>query len=327
MENNKIELDDITPASFSHLIERHDDVLLQHGGVVTRMYFDKVELMDLDAFLQQEVPKLKRQQQELTIIRDSVSKSVSLITGDQVIKYHLTNMEECFADELAKLIKVDEVKTFIPDIHYPLIGYVDKADYKAITVLIENKSFMYRTKMFGGDQKEFATRVHLPPIWLAVRINRAGTVLGARIAAVPEKALRTEDTVLYRLPLPNIHVNGELCLGTAAVKDAFAHVEQPTDGMIIQVVVDQIFNSLWNYDLIDRDLAVVMNDAYKKARVINRDDFDSFISYAAGNQAVAMQIRIVGILTDPNGWKLLKYSRMSRNGREDLMTASLFLEG
>lgn len=56
-ENPKIELDTVTPASFAHLVERREDILLQHGGAVTRLYFDNVEVMNLDAFLQQEVSK------------------------------------------------------------------------------------------------------------------------------------------------------------------------------------------------------------------------------------------------------------------------------
>lgn len=314
-ENPKIELDTVTPASFAHLVERREDILLQHGGAVTRMYFDNVEVMNLDAFLQQEVPRLKKQQQTLTVIRDSVSKAVTLITGDQVLMYHLTNMEEVPVNELVKLIKVTSAKTFIPNIGYPLVSYVEKAAEKIITVLVENKSFIYRTKMFLPNDEEFSVKLYLPPIWFQVRLNGANTVIGMKLAAVPEKALTTEKTCLRLLPLPNIHANGELCLGYSVLKATYDTADEITEGMIIQSSLDQVFNSLWNFDLLDRELSSVVGRSYDTLKIKNKEIFDDLVKLRSSDMCRAMQIRAVAVLTDPNGWKFLNMTKMSSKNR------------
>lgn len=314
-ENPKIELDTVTPASFAHLVERREDVLLQHGGAVTRMYFDNVEVMNLDAFLQQEVPRLKKQQQTLTVIRDSVSKAVTLITGDQVLMYHLTNMEEVPVNELVKLIKVTSAKTFIPNIGYPLVSYVEKAAEKIITVLVENKSFIYRTKMFLPNDEEFSVKLYLPPIWFQVRLNGANTVIGMKLAAVPEKTLTTEKTCLRLLPLPNIHANGELCLGYSVLKATYDTADEITEGMIIQSSLDQVFNSLWNFDLLDRELSSVVGRSYDTLKIKNKEIFDDLVKLRSSDMCRAMQIRAVAVLTDPNGWKFLDMTKMSSKNR------------
>lgn len=314
-ENPKIELDTVTPASFAHLVERREDILLQHGGAVTRMYFDNVEVMNLDAFLQQEVPRLKRQQQTLTVIRDSVSKAVTLITGDQVLMYHLTNMEEVPVNELVKLIKVTSAKTFIPNIGYPIVSYVEKVAEKIITVLVENKSFIYRTKMFLPNDEEFAVKLYLPPIWFQVQLNGANTVIGMKLAAVPEKALTTEKTCLRLLPLPNIHANGELCLGYSVLKATYDTADEITEGMIIQSSLDQVFNSLWNFDLLDRELSSVVGRSYDTLKIKNKEIFDDLVKLRSSDMCRAMQIRAVAVLTDPNGWKFLNMTKMSSKNR------------
>ena len=314
-ENPKIELDTVTPASFAHLVERREDILLQHGGAVTRMYFDNVEVMNLDAFLQQEVPRLKKQQQTLTVIRDSVSKAVTLITGDQVLMYHLTNMEEVPVNELVKLIKVTSAKTFIPNIGYPIVSYVEKAAEKIITVLVENKSFIYRTDMFLSNNEEFSVKLYLPPIWFQVRLNGANTVIGMKLAAVPEKALTTEKTCLRLLPLPNIHANGELCLGYSVLKATYDTADEITEGMIIQSSLDQVFNSLWNFDLLDRELSSVVGRSYDTLKIKNKEIFDDIVKLRASDMCKAMQIRAVAVLTDPNGWKFLNMTKMSSKNR------------
>lgn len=314
-ENPKIEIDNVTPASFAHLIERREDLLLQHGGTVTRMYFDTVEAMNLDAFLQQEVPRLKEQQKKLTVIRDSVSKAVTLITGDQVLMYHLTNLEEVPVNELVKLIKMNSAKTFIPNIGYPLVCYIEKASEKIITVLVENKSFIYRTKMFLSNNEEFSVKLYMPPLWFQVRLNGANTVMGMKLAAVPEKALTTESTCLRHLPLPNIHMNGELCLGSSVLKATYDSATEITEGMVIQASLDQVFNSLWNFDLLDSELSLVVSTSYDTLRIKNKEIFDGIIKNRSADLYRAMQIRAVAVLTDPNGWKFLNMTKMSSKCR------------
>lgn len=279
------------------------------------MYFDNVEVMNLDAFLQQEVPRLKKQQQTLTVIRDSVSKAVTLITGDQVLMYHLTNMEEVPVNELVKLIKVTSAKTFIPNIGYPIVSYVERASEKIVTVLVENKSFIYRTKMFLPNDEEFSVKLYLPPIWFQVRLNGANTVIGMKLAAVPEKTLTTEQTCLRLLPLPNIHANGELCLGYSVLKATYDNADEITEGMIIQSSLDQVFNSLWNFDLLDRDLSSVVGQSYDTLKIKNKEIFDDLVKLRSSDMCRAMQIRAVAVLTDPNGWKFLNMTKMSSKNR------------
>ena len=54
--NNEILLDNSVPSSLAHLIETREQLMLQHGGVATRIAFDKVEQFDLHTFLKTVVP-------------------------------------------------------------------------------------------------------------------------------------------------------------------------------------------------------------------------------------------------------------------------------
>jgi len=57
---NKLEVDDVTPNSVAMLVAKEKELLLQQGGIATRMCHDRIEIMDLEAFVTTEVPKLRR---------------------------------------------------------------------------------------------------------------------------------------------------------------------------------------------------------------------------------------------------------------------------
>lgn len=170
-------------------------------------------------------------------------------------------------------------------------------------------------------------RLYLPPIWFQVRLNGANTVMGMKLAAVPEKALTAEKTCLRLLPLPNIHTNGELCLGSSVLKTTYDNADEITEGMIIQASLDQVFNSLWNFDLLDSELSSVVGRSYDTLKIKNKEIFDDLIKLRSSDMYKAMQIRAVAVLTDPNGWKFLNMTKMSskRRGLTDEQTVNQFL--
>ena len=103
MSNNEILLDNSVPSSLAHLIETRDQLMLQHGGVATRLAFDKVEQFDLHTFLKTVVPGLNKQDRTLTVMRNSVAGEYMFLLGDQVIRYHTTDVAEVPLDRKGPL--------------------------------------------------------------------------------------------------------------------------------------------------------------------------------------------------------------------------------
>ena len=77
--------------------------MLQHGGVATRLAFDKVEQFDLHTFLKTVVPGLNKQDRTLTVMRNSVAGEYMFLLGDQVIRYHTTDVAEVPLDRKGPL--------------------------------------------------------------------------------------------------------------------------------------------------------------------------------------------------------------------------------
>ena len=125
--------------------------------------------------------------------------------------------------------------------------------------------------------------------------------------------MNREKTCLRLLPLPNIHTNGELCLGSSVLKATYDNADEITEGMIIQSSLDQVFNSLWNFDLLDSELSSVVGRSYDTLKIKNKEIFDDLIKLRTYDMYKAMQIRAVAVLTDPNGSTQLRVRNKKRS--------------
>ena len=310
-----LELDDTTPASSAYLVEMRKALVLQQGGIATRINYDSIEVMDLETFISTEIPKIRRASKDLTIIRDSNTSSISMIMDKKVTKYAVADIDDVPLEKLSDQLKTSEERTFFPNIHYPLVGYVESLRGVAITVLITNKEVIYSNG--SNREKVLNEKIYLPPLWFKVTLNHAKNIQNINIAVVPEAEPNCLNTKLKAWPLTNVFDSGNVCQGGSYLKSA-TDLEL-TDGIAVQHAIDLIFTSKWNNDVVWRPTNQGgLKDAY--AIATHKGEFDEAIERAANKKSICDLFRTVCILKDPEGWRSIPYTNLPRS-------ASVFLRG
>lgn len=313
-----IEIDDVSPASHAMLFDLRQDFILKHGGVATRVHFDTVERMGIGAFLEHEVPKLRDSgaDKQLYVLRDSVTQSVSIIYGNQVLKYNVKHIEDAPIDDIVTLLKKDEDICYYPNIKYPIIGHVEGKTRTAITVLLENKNFIFRSNTYPGGK--FEIPCYLPPVWFQVMTNKSHALLGVKVAAVPESSVDCLTSALCALPLPNVfESSAEICLGSTHIK--ISDAVELTDGVVVQSAIDQVFTSLWNDHLIHgKPYEDIVGTSYRQCTSEHKKRIEKRLKDTANNRALSGLLRMLCVMSEPNGWRLLKFPSLGKSAREFL---------
>lgn len=170
MSNNEILLDNSVPSSLAHLIETRDQLMLQHGGVATRLAFDKVEQFDLHTFLKTVVPGLNKQDRTLTVMRNSVAGEYMFLLGDQVIRYHTTDVAEVPLDEMMKSLDLEKEKLFDCDLPFPLVCRSERKNSIKTTAYIPSTKRLYRWA--ARDEASFVVEYYPPPVWFCVGTDK-----------------------------------------------------------------------------------------------------------------------------------------------------------
>ena len=299
-EKMRLEPDVLTPGSMAFLVDSRDKVVLQHGGSVTKIDFDRVEQMPVDYFLEHVVEQLKERDRTLTLLRDSVSGTYATILGDQVLRYHVLGVEECKLDDVIRQLRTQEDMSLSFNIQYPLVSYVQSHGLEHVTVELPPGPRPFRSRTFNVD-----TTLYLPPMWLRASFNAAGAREDAFIAVAPERSLQRAKTRLYKLPLPNNWEYGRICFGSVSFEQT-GEGGKKSLGERIQGTVDMLFSSDWNGDLLrlpdDQDLARlamgIVDDRVKNMRA--GDDFKNLLK----------------ILGTPTGWQKLDYTPLTTTVKE-----------
>lgn len=165
-DSNEILLDNSVPSSLAHLIETRDWLMLQHGGVATRLAFDKVEQFDLHTFLKTVVPGLNKQDRTLTVMRNSVAGEYMFLLGDQVIRYHTTDVAEVPLDEMVRSLDFKKEKIFDCDLPFPLVCRSEKKNTIKTTAYIPSTKRLYRWT--ARDETSLTVEYYPPPVWFCV---------------------------------------------------------------------------------------------------------------------------------------------------------------
>ena len=241
------DIDSTMPVGITHLIDRDGEICQQHGGVVTSVQFDSMEEMSLDKFLNDVVPTLKDRKDSLTIIRDTVHSSIYRILNDNVVIYHINNVEDVFIDAFMEKLANERPFSIAPNLTYPLVKYATTRNgEKLICVSIPEKQFTYRTMENVLDP--FV--VWHPPMWFYVKLSPANIPTGVRIGVVLDRVEDPDRAEVFHLPLPNIYQNGNVCFGST-------HFNNPnpdralTEAAAIELTYQRIFNSAFNHDLVE----------------------------------------------------------------------------
>lgn len=317
---DNIVIDDIDQSGQTYLAETRDKVFMQQGGVCTRFSYDKCTVMDLDTFLTKEVKnlsKMRHNTMEVFQLKDLNNNYTSLILGDEVVKYNLTNVEQVPMSILTKELQANGEEVFVPDLHYPIVQYKTKNDgSRDLTILIPPTKRNMLFKFPGLSPLE--VQLTLPEMWLRILLNSADSITDLKVAVIKERCRRSLDTTLYMLPLPHMYANGHICLGSATVTGVEpTDGERRTNGEIAELAISMLFNSTWTNHLIasqkyDKIIGNLYEEMPKLAKITDA------ISNLSADRSTAQCIRCIRCLMHPTGYLRLNYDKLS-------VTAASFL--
>ena len=299
----RIEVEDCVIADAAHLIERRNDVMLEHGGVVTRMSFDSVEEMSLDAFKRFVVPRMGEAESSLTVVKDSAAGSYSFILGDGVTRYKVNSVRECSLADVCEELKRGADAKFdeIYNMPMPLIRDVRRTDVRRVTAAFPSEERIY--KRFDKKYK-----IYIPPTWFAVSLRPDNQLIECGMCVVLEWESKFEDTKLLRWPLSNVWSSGTVCLGDSEVKQ-YIDVEHASIADLLIVYRERVLGFTANNDLCDwgYDFIHGIDNLYRElvaeGKLENKDPRSTVE-------------RALEILSLPNGWEKIKYAPLGRSAKE-----------
>ena len=300
-----LRIDNILPSGVAHTIDTDGDLRLQHGGLVTRFLFDKVEMCDLETFKTQIAPNIRKDDGNLYVVRNSVEGAASFILGDRCFTYHLTNMEEVRLDALLEKIKPEESQELFvvtPNMTYPLVRYIRRPHSLTVIAKIPTSQRIYRQALDSEGDRVEAFSYYPPPCWMRFDMTLSGALNSANIAVVTEPAMEAKDTVLRAWPLANADsYTGCICFG-----DSYALGEPVKDinlGYTVSQLVEKFFNSNHNYDLIPNALPTAMADS--------RIEIMLPVS-AEASQRHKNVLKALSTMQTPEGWRNFNWNVMPR---------------
>lgn len=303
-EPAQITIDNAMPGDTALLVQGPASVILQHGGIMTRMQYSSVESMGLDTFKHKVLPKLKCDQAErdLYCIRDTLDGVVTLILGDQVLKYNLTNIEECGVKNIVKLVReearVEEAVVTAPDLPWSLVAKVQTRTHRNITVRLPET---YRR--FYMPKCDVDIHIWYPPLWACVTMPASGRTAHMMYLAI-EKAFNMDwrKTELLQLPLPNVfESDGSICYGNVSL--ATALTGQTTDAQIIMSMMTMFFDSEFNDHLLEYyRFNEIVGNAYNE--LPEDKEMEQLVNR---HYACADFLKELRVLKEKNGWRKLKF--------------------
>lgn len=283
----------------AYLVQTNSDVILDHGGVCTKLAFRSVEQMSLDYFFTHEVNKHKGNNDVLYAMQDSVSGAYTLILGDKVYKYTLRQIQQCSVDEIINLLVQNKPKIIAPNLPYVLIARCEGPEGKMITVYLPETKRAYKSALYKLD-----THIYVPPCWFSVRINGAGTPVGTKVAAVKGIDLDWQDTKLYRMPLPNVHGDGSICFGSSRIVSVDSREDEKTEAEIIMFQIVQYFDSDFNNHLTSCVNRVLSENDYKTAP--RKAYYDGLLAARRNISDDIEMLKVLAVLEEPGGWRKLR---------------------
>ena len=306
---DEIKFDTVTPSSYAYVYNEDKDMLLQHGGCVTRLSFDRLEYMPIATFLQKVVPSLKSiSDNDMYVIRNSVDGSYTLILKDGVYRYVLNGIDEVPLDEHLCTL-VDEfqkreksvLRKYTPDLPWPIIADVETATQRTVTVKLQGVRVNYICSSAGLNDP-----VYLPPLWFSVVMTSAGMPTEARLAVATDTCLTFSDTTLQRWPFTNVWETGKVCLGSTTVQGA---ADTPTTAQMIQYTFDRIMNSDSQPDLIPSNTAYnnTVTELFNRLPDKLKSKFSNRLAACARSASLCLLIRSVAIHAEKDGWRRFPY--------------------
>lgn len=274
-------LDTITPASMAHLFNTGSSVFHQHGGIATRVDYEKYHVMDIETFKKEVVPTLGKENQNLITVRDSVSGQFVRLLKDEAVVYETTSVRDVPLVKLEEQLHTKSAFTLLLDSPFQVLCYIQKKDgTKHITVRIPERPFVMNLTHDMAEATGFhePQTIWHPPVWMHVCMTMNNTWTGGYALAAPDICRDPLDTELFSLGLPHTYDNGHVCWGDARLKDV-ATEDKPTEGTTIQMLYQMLFNSNFSDHTVPQTANIEKTaEVYKSLPRI--DYYDDLIKHA-----------------------------------------------
>lgn len=239
----ELEINDLSEVRDAHLIELRNEVMLEHGGIVTRMRFDTVEAMSLETFKRKVLQGLKPDGDSLLVVKDTAAGSYTFILGDQAIRYKITEAAECSLGDVVEQLRITQCnKDVIHNMPMPFVREHGVGGGNVITAVFpaEQRGYKYRGNVYN---------IWIPRHWFGIHVDMGGRVTDNKLCVCPSWNPEFSKTLLYNWPLGNVYPDGHVCTGTSEVEAVIDTRSMSTIDMLIQGH-ERVMNMNCNDDLL-----------------------------------------------------------------------------
>ena len=293
----ELTINNFSAVSDAHLVERYQQLMLEHGGVVTRIGFDTVEAMSLETFKTQVAPTLAPDPDHMVVVRDSASGTYSFIVGDGVIRYKVTTAEECTINDVVENLQRNDVKDIVHNTPFPVIREHVTPRCTTLTGAFpaEKRMYPYRDQQY---------EIYIPATWFAVCMDVNKVVYENRLCVCDQWCPVFENTKLFCWPLGNVYQEGKVCTGSSEIEARIDNREMTVADILIQHR-ERVLNMNHNDDLLSRfgsDYNDKVNTLYKK--LLSEHKIEPCRGCNPSHATLA-------ILSIPEGWSLMPHKPLA----------------
>lgn len=312
VEPDPLNLDTLSPVDDAFIVDRTEDMFVQHGGCATRVVFDEVEEMTVDQYLEELRLHPNGPDDELTVIRSPSTQTVTLLRGDKVIRYRGCKFQDVLCDTMIKfLTQKAAALVYTPMSQYPLVHTFAQGD-RWVTVQIPKRIVhIFGDETIGWIEDD----VTMPPLWFTCQMTSTFTVTGGWIAMVANLDPDPKKCDLRKICFPNTYDDGSICFGTTRT-EAIKY-NTMTESLAVSTTVDRFFNSMRNNHVLHyhRSFLESCRKIYKDLEKL--DLYEKAIAKVANDAEAANFLRYLRILHEPDGWMRVDLPSISQKSITD----------
>ena len=297
MEADPLELDTLTPSNDAIIVDRKDDMFIQHGGCATRIVFKEVEEMNVDQFLEDLRIHPNGPEDTVTVVRSPSTQTMMLLRGDRVIRYNGCEFQDVLADTMIQQLIVQECSlNYTPMSKYPLVHVFVQGD-RWVTVYVPN----HIVHFFGDNTLGYIEDdIMMPPLWYCVQMTSTYSAGACWVAVVDKLDPDPTNCVLRNLCFPNTYRNCSICFGQTVNRSM--KYDKMTESIAVSTAVDRLLNSTHNNHTLHEfsSFFPTCREVYDGLEKLPK--YEKAIKEVANDGLTANFLRYLRILHEPDGW-------------------------
>ena len=317
MESDPLELDTMSPSNDAIIVDRKDDMFIQHGGCATRVVFKEVEEMTVDQFLEDLRIHPNGPDDQLTVVRSPSTQTLMLLRGDRVIRYNGCEYQDALVDLMIKQLPVQSATLkYTPMSQYPLVHAYVEGD-RWITVQIPKRIVHF----FGDDHLgNIQDDITMPPLWFCVKMTSTYTVIDGWVAVLDSLDPEPAKCKLRLLCFPNTYQSCHICFGTT--RTDVLKVDKMTESLAVSSTVDRFMNSTHNNHTLHESSGFFPSCKPIYESLEKLPLYQKALSQVANDSLAAGFLRYLRILHEPDGYLRVTLPEVPQN-----VMMSTFLKG